>query len=242
MALSSLNLRALVAKIRWSNPKRLYLCIIVRCFMTDWKKFACTFNHLFADDLQAQGFPDGTDFRRLYSQWRDMQKHRHPIYLEVAAEPTSYAIHVLQIQKACRSLDLHLAPQDNVNIGGLVAEAKQLCPEYIKIIRMKGRELIQPDPVITSNLPFVQPDPIETPRTLHTDPVPTPSVYRNLPPATELQLSRQGNIPPLLFRAWNHESNGLNSSTCFAGGLWATCPPPQLSAIEPGIICRLTFC
>ncbi|KAF9885531.1 hypothetical protein FE257_012859 [Aspergillus nanangensis] len=67
-------------KITWGPEQKVYLCCLYRFFRKDLKTFAKVFSFVFRAELAEAGFEDEAPSTRLYSRWRSMRDDGDPVW------------------------------------------------------------------------------------------------------------------------------------------------------------------
>ncbi|EFR04460.1 hypothetical protein MGYG_07468 [Nannizzia gypsea CBS 118893] len=238
------------AKIKWNNMMKTFLCVMVRCYITNWKSFTAVFNLAFAKNLEACGFTDGTRMQPLRSQWQHLKHWKDSIWICVNKTPLAQwaglSLFVEMIDRVAHG-KVRLFAQRGVNIPHLIAmgkEARLECisssssatPSRPRVQQTPPETPVQIEPPIPSQLPpaSVVPDTPIPPTTVR-EPAPSESLtpthsssqsaaHFNVTPSPPL--SRPQDIrpdatpPPLLFRFWDEKSGGVNSANKFIAGMW----------------------
>lgn len=247
-----------------------FLCVMVRCYTPDWGKFTDLFNIVFANNLKACGFHEGTRIQPLRSQWNHLKHWKDPIWTCVNCTPLAQwaglSLFVEMIERTAHG-KVRLFAQRGVDIPHLLAMGKEArlerisssstTPTQTRIQHTPPESPIQttspvrsqllPTPVSDSHVPPPPAReylPSETPTPAQS---PSQSAHYNSTPPSSLPSPLQSvrpdvTAPPLLFRFWDENSGGVNSSNKFVAGMWdqdATTPIPDHSTIHPRIISTL---
>lgn len=194
-------------KITWTDHKKEFLCLLVKCFKSEWLKFSRIYNTVFARDLQEAGFVDGAPHHRLRGQWVDLRRKSNTIYQNVESSHDLNPEVAKQIDITCQRLNIKLlfregmAPRFQAALGGNTMERNHVSSKRQKITRE----------TFISRISVLEED------TAH----PNPASYFSVPSSKD---TSKDTPPRFLFRAWSSESSGLNSKSEFVAGLWADDP------------------
>ena len=194
----------------WTHEQRVILCLLVTYYGNSRKEKAKVFSCMFEDELQRLGFSDGLPERTFEAQWRDMDKKNRLSLRRINSE--------LSLE-----IDIFNARIESMeSTVGFQLSRKDTRITHVRWPNPRNND-IQPGPSNNTNIPDHTPQP--QPR-VNTSSAPLLNQPPNLPPTPPAspQHKRRTPRPKLLFRAWNAESNGVNSRDHFAAGLWAKNP------------------
>lgn len=222
-------------KISWTTKKKEFLCLLKKCFRSEWSKFSQIYNAIFASDLRKEGFVDGAPSDRLKGQWADLKKKRNYIYQHVEHSLDLNTEIAREIDTTCRALNIELTFRDGMaslfnmalknSATGMsrddISAFKRQKTTRESFVSRISFSTTHPEKSLARCQPSILREPVLTSTSTHTTTVvPDPPIELSSPALSK----KDKNIPRLLFRAWSSESSGANSKTRFVAGLWQDNP------------------
>ncbi|KAL5361560.1 hypothetical protein BJX96DRAFT_185343 [Aspergillus floccosus] len=112
MELASLDLRARRPQVSWGTEQKVYLCCLFRYFEKDLSRYKQVFDLEFQMEIRQWGFTRGVPSSRLDTQWADMRSRGDPIWGYVYLSPFDmngrWSSVLERIQIAAQTLGIHL--------------------------------------------------------------------------------------------------------------------------------------
>ncbi|KAL2863841.1 uncharacterized protein BJX67DRAFT_384369 [Aspergillus lucknowensis] len=206
---------------------RKLLCCLIKFYERDSRVFQAIFNMIFQDELVGCGFTCGNAVKwsTLNTQWVTLRKQGSPIWGDIhqsSFDPEPWSSFINKIDLAAASLNLTLVrkARDNIDSTGFVYQVQT------------HRTQSQQDDSPQGYKSFRQP-PLDV---LHQENTSIASLataggkiclwcyLEGLDHETATGLDST-EVPPLLYRWWNVDSQGVNSRTLFVAGLFTNALP-----------------
>ncbi|KAL4804777.1 hypothetical protein BDV18DRAFT_161864 [Aspergillus unguis] len=217
-------------RVKWSPDMRVFLCCMLKYFNKDNGLFEAVFNARFGNELRACGFGPGrtVEWRRLNIQWVDMRRRGDSIWGDVHLSdfnPQPWLEVLWAIEQTAADLNLNLVKKSGDTIEKSLA-------------RFAYRSPTSTQTPLSQHTTFQK-----TPVSSQSDSPTTP--FQELPQSTESAAEsslctaggktclwcymegldkgatdslKQHELPPLLYRWWNVDSQGVNSKAMFVAG------------------------
>ncbi|QGA20230.1 hypothetical protein EYB26_007932 [Talaromyces marneffei] len=186
---------------KWSQEERLLLCCARRFFDLMYRDIAKIFNHIYATNIRAEGFPNGLPAKTINTQWEDMRRRDHKDWRAVHSDvsfnqgPSLFHHLMEKIRHACRVLHI-----------GLVARARDL------VQTPQGRPILpqsrttQQSPGTTRQYMTLGAPANNT--VLHSPVIDQETLIDPGRPETSTQPSQTSRIPPTISRIRSFKMNG----------------------------------
>ncbi|KAL4990281.1 hypothetical protein BDW68DRAFT_194825 [Aspergillus falconensis] len=202
MELNALDPLTRSPRVRWSSGMRTFLCCLIKYFNKDPDAFQAVFNSRFKKELSECGFNEGMPVKwsTLNSQWSDMKKKGDPIWGDVhqsAFDPKGWSSYIEEIEATAISINKQL----------FQIEFSPEEPRRPTILQ----NYAQGFPTTSEQAPLCSAG--------------GKSCFwcyaesLNKKAADGLGAAQ---LPPLLYRWWNVNSQGVNSKTQFVAGLFSS--------------------
>ncbi|CAK39677.1 hypothetical protein M747DRAFT_360785 [Aspergillus niger ATCC 13496] len=210
---------------RWTREQRLFLCCLYKFFQRNTSAFRDIFNQVFGSEVTECGFTEGIPSSTLRTQWGEMVRHEYPEWREVQQHTSEghwrWIPTLRRIRRTARSLGLHIVPNyvdDNEETSGV--QEQVLVPEAIDITQIDISLCSGGDKVcfwcVQEQISDEAQEKINPPR--------------SRPRWTD-------EVPPVIYRWSNIDSQGVNSKTLLLAGLFAD----GRQIFMPGNICQEKF-
>lgn len=221
----------------WTKEQREILCVLRKYYRNSWPELTKVFNKLFEKHLNRCGLQKGIPASTFSTQWHDLRRWSNPIWVAIDQSNIElpYNAHgIIRKIAILPEVSVCLKPVSSLVIAEPSPEPELL--EFVSRIQTQsstttdiGIEIESIDADVSSPL---QQSRQSQPQTV---------------PAKSRDKKSLKSKPQILYRFWNTESYGFNSSTHFIAGLWATgpthIPHPRLydqRIIENQMTCHLS--
>ncbi|KAL4998202.1 hypothetical protein BDV10DRAFT_194511 [Aspergillus recurvatus] len=197
MELNALDPLTKPPRVRWSSEMRTFLCCLIKYFNKDPDAFQAVFNSHFKKELGECGFNERMPVKwsTLNSQWVDMKKKGDPIWGDVhqsAFDPRAWLPYIEEIEATA------------ISINTLIDEKTEDTDVHRQLFQME----VSPDERRRTTKPQ-----IDTQESEVSDADANKKATDGL---------KAAQLPPLLYRWWNVDSQGVNSKTQFVAGLFSS--------------------
>ncbi|KAL3466447.1 hypothetical protein BJX64DRAFT_284385 [Aspergillus heterothallicus] len=231
--LTALDLSQRPPRVSWTDDMRKVLCCLVKYYERDWNAFLAIFNRLFRQELLDHGFTDGrlVGWGRLNTQWETLKKQGDPIWGDVhcssfAREPWLPILDI--IEKTAASLEVIIVHKEHDTIDSSQFVYRARARESSSEIGQRSQETTPRKAQQSSLANTVQHEIEEHPQLGSWELLCTAGGKKCLwchqegldqeePEAAD---RFQAQIPQLLYRWWNVDSQGVNSRDMFIAGLF----------------------
>ncbi|KAL1966656.1 hypothetical protein VTN77DRAFT_4067 [Rasamsonia byssochlamydoides] len=207
--LIELDLRRRHPQNKWTTRQRILLCCLRRFFDLSRAEETVIFNTVFLEDVRPLGFPLGLSKATLNTQWEDMKKRSHEVFIRVHMDTAFcdgerlFSATFAEIKAASQKAGIELQKRAvDLDIGkfSIGRGAKKALPST----NISSHNQEAPD--VPSTRPEM-PDPIRTP---DVHPIPSQKPTR----------STSTRVPNLLWRWSNDDSQGINCRAGYVGYLF----------------------
>ncbi|KKZ63080.1 hypothetical protein EMCG_02581 [[Emmonsia] crescens] len=203
---------------KWTGPQRELLCVLRRFYALPKKEEALIFNYLFETEIE--GFRNGLPVTSVNTQWHDMAWRKHPIWISVNSiflsnDEYRECRHIIEL--AAAELGLHLCCRD--------CDDGQTNPKYPGFHLLQSFFHPRTDVDLQSNPPSAADADHD-----HDEPEPDIEPERECgarfkKASMRLRYDGTQQKPQILYRFFNSQSRGTNSSRYFASGLTSALHP-----------------
>ncbi|KAL6230420.1 hypothetical protein BDW75DRAFT_234403 [Aspergillus navahoensis] len=234
MELNALDPLTKLPRVRWSSEMRAFLCCLIKYFNRDPDAFQAVFNSRFKKELSECGFNEkmSVKWSTLNSQWVDMKKKGDPIWGYVhqsAFDPKAWLTYIEEIKANAISINKHIDEKaEDTNFHW---------------------QLFQPE--ISPDEPRRTTEPQNGAQGFSTTSEQAPlcsageksCFWCYAESLNKVRVATDGlkaaRLPPLLYRWWNVDSQGVNSKTRFVAGLFSGL---RKSYFAPDTVAEDEFC
>ncbi|GLB13939.1 hypothetical protein AtubIFM61612_001352 [Aspergillus tubingensis] len=216
---------------KWTREQRLFLCCLYEFFQRDTSTFRDIFNRVFESEVTECGFTEGIPSSTLRTQWGEMVRYSYPEWKEVQQHTSEghwrWIPTLRRIRRTARSLGLNIVPNyvdDNeetcshqqsltppVNTPGITSQHTSMIQHPER--RDVGITEVQEQAPVPEIVDITQ---IDTSLCSGGDKEaqeePNPVVSRS---------RWTDEVPPVIYRWSNVDSQGVNSKMLFLAGLFA---------------------
>ncbi|PYH53449.1 uncharacterized protein BO96DRAFT_482097 [Aspergillus niger CBS 101883] len=206
---TGLNYRTPRLQNRWTREQRLFLCCLYEFFQRNTSAFRDIFNQVFGPEVTECGFTGGIPSSTLRAQWGEMVRYAYPEWREVQQHTSEgywrWIPTLRRIRRTARSLGLHIVPNyvdDNEETSGVQEQVP--VPETIDITQIDISLCSGGDKVCFW---CVQ------------DQISNEAQEKINPPRSRPRWTDE--VPPVIYRWSNIDSQGVNSKTLLLAGLFA---------------------
>ncbi|EHA24266.1 hypothetical protein ASPNIDRAFT_131421, partial [Aspergillus niger ATCC 1015] len=206
---TGLNYRTPRLQNRWTREQRLFLGCLYEFFQRNTSAFRDIFNQVFGPEVTECGFTGGIPSSTLRAQWGEMVRYAYPEWREVQQHTSEgywrWIPTLRRIRRTARSLGLHIVPNyvdDNEETSGVQEQVP--VPETIDITQIDISLCSGGDKVCFW---CVQ------------DQISNEAQEKINPPRSRPRWTDE--VPPVIYRWSNIDSQGVNSKTLLLAGLFA---------------------
>ncbi|OJJ72907.1 hypothetical protein ASPBRDRAFT_206747 [Aspergillus brasiliensis CBS 101740] len=222
---------------KWTQEQRLFLCCLFEFFQRNTRVFKEIFNRVFRLELTECGFTNGIPSSTLRAQWAEMVRYAYPEWREVQQHTTKghrrWLPTLRQIKKTARLLGLYIVPNYIDDNEETYSQRQSLTPQVDSQGTLNQVPMVQRSDTrdvsaieVQAQVPeIVDITQIDISLCTGGDKVCFWCVQEQLS-AQESEKERThpywtDEVPPVIYRWSNIDSQGVNSKTLIMAGLFA---------------------